>query len=162
MSLNDKNITGARGVDVHPGVANPTAASQHFDPLATNFVTDPTTDAKGAGASSNFTGHIDAQRNFKQTAGVVEGRPGIIESTNIDPLNENSNKDDGWANARSTSTGAGATSAASGVGNSATSAASTAANVASGAAKFVYGHAVGDEATKQAGREAVWGSSERP
>ncbi|KAL0579945.1 hypothetical protein V5O48_002029 [Marasmius crinis-equi] len=40
----------------------------------------------------------------KQQAGVVEARPGIIESANIDPLNENSNKDDGWANAKSTTT----------------------------------------------------------
>lgn len=55
-------------------------------------VTDPTTDDLGAGAGSNFTGHEQAQRTFKQTAGVVEGRPGIIESANIDPLNENSNK----------------------------------------------------------------------
>lgn len=46
----------------------------------------------GAGASSRFRGHEDAQKNFAQTAGVVEGRPGIIESANIDPLNENSNK----------------------------------------------------------------------
>ncbi|KAJ8078625.1 hypothetical protein AAF712_001389 [Marasmius tenuissimus] len=38
----------------------------------------------------------------KQQHGVVEARPGIIESSNIDPLNENSNKDDGWANATST------------------------------------------------------------
>lgn len=55
-------------------------------------VTDPTTDDMGAGAGSNFRGGEDAQRNFKQTAGVIEGRPGIIESTNIDPLNEDSNK----------------------------------------------------------------------
>lgn len=55
-------------------------------------VTDPTTDSFGAGVGSNFTGHEDAARNFRKTAGVVEGRPGIVESTNIDPLNENSNK----------------------------------------------------------------------
>ena len=46
----------------------------------------------GAGAGPGFDGHEQAARNFSQTAGVVEGRPGIIESTNIDPLNENSNK----------------------------------------------------------------------
>ena len=57
-------------------------------------VTDPTDETLGAGAAGNFnfTGHKEAARNFSQTAGVVEGRPGIIESTNIDPLNENSNK----------------------------------------------------------------------
>ena len=55
-------------------------------------MTDPTTGSFGAGAPGNFTGHHDAQRNFKETAGIIEGRPGIIESTNIDPLSENSNE----------------------------------------------------------------------
>ena len=149
-------------------------------------MTDPTTDTLGAGASANFTGNQDAARNFKQTAGVVEGRPGIIESTNIDPLNENSNKgtsrptctytylltrahgnsDDGWANARSTGSGIGATatsigstaaSTAGAAASTAASAAMSAANMAAGAARMAYGHAVGDEQTKQAGKEAVWG-----
>ena len=40
----------------------------------------------------NFDGDKQAARTFKQTAGVIEGRPGILETTNIDPLNENSNK----------------------------------------------------------------------
>lgn len=55
-------------------------------------VTDPTSETVGAGAGENFSGHKDAQRNFSKTAGVVEGRPGIIESTHIDPLSETSNK----------------------------------------------------------------------
>ena len=55
-------------------------------------VTDPTSDASGAGAGATFAGGRDAARNFSRTAGVVEGRPGIIESANIDPLNEDSNK----------------------------------------------------------------------
>jgi len=88
--------------------------------LQTNFVTDPTLEDKGAGAGPTFEGDKQATRGFKQTAGVIEGRPGIIESAGIDPLNENSNKgkacipmwsslslktlspvDDGWANATS-------------------------------------------------------------
>ncbi|KAK7043614.1 hypothetical protein VNI00_008225 [Paramarasmius palmivorus] len=101
MSLNDKSMRNI-GTDVHPGVANPTSHSDNSDPLKSNFVTDPTTDDRGAGAGPNFEGDRMAARNFKETAGVVEGRPGIIETTNIDPLNENSNKDDGWANATST------------------------------------------------------------
>ncbi|OCH89112.1 hypothetical protein OBBRIDRAFT_836096 [Obba rivulosa] len=162
MSLNDKDLTlgGNQGVDLYPGVANPTQSSINADPLAANFVTDPTTDVTGAGAPANFTGHEQAARNFSKTAGVVEGRPGIIESTNIDPLNENSNKDDGWANAsRSTGSGAAgtATGVTSGVVNTAASAATTAASMAGGAAKMAYGHLAGDEATKQAGKEAVWG-----
>ncbi|EKM55901.1 uncharacterized protein PHACADRAFT_144819 [Phanerochaete carnosa HHB-10118-sp] len=170
MATNDKDNTliGARGTDVYPGVANPTESSRNDDPLAANFVTDPTTDSFGAGVNSSFTGHEDAARNFKKTAGVVEGRPGIIESSNIDPLNENSNKDDGWANARSTGTGTGigstgsdltstAASTASSAASTAASAAMTAANMATGAARMAYGHAVGDEKAKQAGKEAVWG-----
>ena len=59
--------------------------------IITRQVTDPTSETRGAGAGANFTGDADAARNFKQTAGVVEGRPGIIESTHIDPLSEHSN-----------------------------------------------------------------------
>ena len=55
-------------------------------------VNDPATNETGAGAGANFAGSEQAQRNFRESAGVVEGRPGIIESSNIDPLNENSNK----------------------------------------------------------------------
>ncbi|KAL0579946.1 hypothetical protein V5O48_002030 [Marasmius crinis-equi] len=55
----------------------------------------------------------------KQQAGVVEARPGIIESSNIDPLNENSNKDDGWANAKSTTGGESLTSKAADMANKA-------------------------------------------
>ena len=55
-------------------------------------VTDPTTEDTGAGVRGDFEGPKQAARNFKQSAGVVEGRPGIIETTNIDPLNEDSNK----------------------------------------------------------------------
>jgi hypothetical protein len=55
-------------------------------------VTDPASDETGAGAASNFDGGRQAQRTFSKTAGVVKGRPGIIEPTNIDPLNKNSNK----------------------------------------------------------------------
>ena len=40
MSLNDTDVTlgGNRGVDLHPGVANPTISSTHADPLKANFV----------------------------------------------------------------------------------------------------------------------------
>ncbi|EMD34436.1 hypothetical protein CERSUDRAFT_107610 [Gelatoporia subvermispora B] len=162
MSLNDKDVTlgGNKGVDLHPGVANPTISSTHADPLAANFVTDPTTDSFGAGAGPNFSGHEQAARNFRTTAGVVEGRPGIIESTHIDPLSETSNKDDGWANVTShpsTGLGSSATGAATGVMNTATVAATSAATMAGGAAKMAYGHLAGDEGAKQAGKEAVWG-----
>lgn len=40
MATNDKDNTliGARGIDVYPGVANPTESSRNDDPLAANFV----------------------------------------------------------------------------------------------------------------------------
>ena len=77
------------------------SASHH--PLATvrtnNQVPDPTTETRGAGAGENFAGGRDAARALgqlqtdKKTAGsgVVEGRPGIIESTHIGPFDERSN-----------------------------------------------------------------------
>jgi hypothetical protein len=60
-------------------------------PLHSFQADDPTNSEMGAGAGSNFQGDRDAARNFRDTSGVVEGRPGIIESSNIDPLNERSN-----------------------------------------------------------------------
>ncbi|KAL0946976.1 hypothetical protein HGRIS_013126 [Hohenbuehelia grisea] len=156
MSLNDKDTTlaGNRSADIYPGVANPTISSMNNDPKAANFVTDPTTEVLGAGAGPNFDGDRQATRMFSQTSGVVEGRPGIIESTNIDPLNENSNKDDGWANATTNPGRTATTQTATGM---VSNAASGAATMATGAAQLAYGHAMGDEATKTAGREALWG-----
>ncbi|KAA1471306.1 hypothetical protein DENSPDRAFT_775830 [Dentipellis sp. KUC8613] len=153
MALNDRKLGAEKGVDQYPGVSNPTAASTYNDPMATNFVSDPTSDGLGAGAGENFDGHLQAKRTLKETAGVIEGRPGIIESTHIDPLNESSTKDDRWADATRESK----SSSTSGVMSTAGQAASSAASMATGAVKFAYGHAAGDEATKQAGREAVFG-----
>jgi len=42
------------------------------------------------------TGAPDSNRRTSE-AGVIEAHPGIIESTNIHPLNRDSNKEDGWA-----------------------------------------------------------------
>ncbi|KAF9005599.1 hypothetical protein BDQ17DRAFT_1424067 [Cyathus striatus] len=147
MSLNDRSLMSetAKSVDVHPGVANPTSASGGRDPVSSNFVQDPTTDEVGAGAGPRFEGHNQAKRVFKESAGVVEGRPGIIESTNIDPLNKNSNKDDGWAN--TTTRGSGP---AGGEGGGVVGA-------ITGAAQFMYGQVMGDEEAKKAGKEAVYG-----
>ena len=62
-------------------------------PEGWNFqVEDPTTEEFGAGAGPNFQGHIQARKNFSKTAGVIEGRPGIIESTHIEPLKENTSR----------------------------------------------------------------------
>ncbi|KAG8898582.1 hypothetical protein FRC00_002624 [Tulasnella sp. 408] len=90
MSLNDKDVTlgGAKGTDIYPGVANPTSSSNTSNPLTENFVQDPTSDEAGAGAGPGFRGGRDAKAALKSGAGVVEARPGIIESTHIAPLQE--------------------------------------------------------------------------
>ncbi|KAL1746363.1 hypothetical protein HDZ31DRAFT_72944 [Schizophyllum fasciatum] len=152
MSVNDKGLNQGFGADVYPGVANPTGSSNHANPMRNNFVDDPTSEARGAGAGPNFDGDRQAKRNFSQTAGVVEGRPGIIESTHIDPLSESANKDDGWANATQTPGRHQAT-----VADTAKSIATSAAAVATGTAQAAYGYAVGDEQAKKAGKEAVFG-----
>ncbi|KIJ68924.1 hypothetical protein HYDPIDRAFT_105455 [Hydnomerulius pinastri MD-312] len=164
MALNERDLSigGNRGVDIHPGVANPTSHSMHADPLASNFATDPTTEERGAGAGANFQGHKEAQRSLNQTAGVVEGRPGIIESSHIDPLSEDSNKDDGWANVPG---GAGTDASSQPVRKGQPTSASQGAsaqgvkerlfNVADGAANVVYGVATGDKESAVAGKEAL-------
>jgi hypothetical protein len=95
MSINDKdlNIRGAQSQDAWPGLANPSKHnSLATDPLKTNFVEDPTTEDTGAGAEDNFVGHRMAKKALQPQAGVIEARPGIIETTDIDPLNHDSNK----------------------------------------------------------------------
>ncbi|KAI5899689.1 uncharacterized protein SCHCODRAFT_02605840 [Schizophyllum commune H4-8] len=151
MSVNDKQLNQGFGADVYPGSANPTSSSNHANPMRNNFVDDPTTASRGAGAGPNFDGDRQAQRNFSQTAGVVEGRPGIIESSHIDPLSETANKDDGWANATQTPR------TQAGIAGTAKNIATSAATVASGTAQAAYGFAMGDEQAKKAGKEAVFG-----
>jgi len=72
----------------------------------------------------------------KDEAGVIEAYPGIIESTDIDPLHHESNKD-----------------------KSGQSYLSAATDMAASAAKYVYSSATGDEAGKRAGKEGLWGSA---
>ncbi|KAJ6547483.1 hypothetical protein B0H19DRAFT_1075325 [Mycena capillaripes] len=153
MALNDKNLPiGAQGVGVYPGVANPTSSSMPTNPMETNFVTDPTTSERGAGAGPNFEGDKNAKRLFKQTAGVIEAEPGIIESTNVHPLRPDSNDDDGWAHA-TVKPGSQNTSEPAGI-------TAQAANIATGGAKMAYGYATGNEEVKRAGTEAVYGKQQ--
>jgi len=151
MSLNDLEISNqtAKSTATYAGVANPTKSGA-TDPISSNFVNDPTTPTLGAGAPHDFDGHKHAARQLRTQAGVIEARPGIIESTNIDPLNENSNKDDGWANVKPTSS-------VSRAADSGKSYAASAADVITGATKLAYGTLMGDEDTKKAGQEAVFG-----
>jgi hypothetical protein len=150
MSLNDREMLGssAKGANVYPGIANP-IPSGTTNPISTNFVNNPTTSTRGAGAGPNFRGDKEAKRTLNQGAGVCEHHPGIIESTNIDPLNEDSNKDDGWANATKPPSGAGRSSE-QGYFSGAT-------QFVTGGAQLAYGHLAGDEQAKRAGQKAVYG-----
>ncbi|GJJ12233.1 hypothetical protein Clacol_006474 [Clathrus columnatus] len=87
MALNDLSVRPQAGIDVYPGVANPTQSNVQGNPYDSNFVTDPTDPTAGAGAGPNFNGGRDAKRALHAESGVVESNPEIIKSTNIDPLN---------------------------------------------------------------------------
>ncbi|KAF8590480.1 hypothetical protein K439DRAFT_1651151 [Ramaria rubella] len=157
MALNDKSLKAQTGIDVYPGVANPTTSNMSSDPLANNFqqVEDPTSKELGAGAGANFQGDRDAKKAMRGASGVIEARPGIIEDTHIDPLSETSNKDDGWANA-TTSSGSNAPSAT----DTADSTLASAREVTAGAAKIVYGTATGKPTQVEEGKRAVFGKSD--
>ncbi|KAF7984039.1 hypothetical protein HWV62_17561 [Athelia sp. TMB] len=145
MSLNEEDITiiGNKAVDTCPGIANPTAFASGDNPLAANFVDDPTSAAR-------FLGGAQAQRVLNATAGVV-GHDFTIASAHIDPLNEHSNKDNGFANVTRTGKADAHMDQARDMGQRAYELAT--------AVHLAYGHAVGDEEAKQAGREALYGEA---
>jgi hypothetical protein len=103
-------------------------------------------------------------------AGVIESQPGIIESTQIDPLDPNRNIDEEFAASKTSalsepasnphSEGFGGSSASEG--SPAPGMAKGALNMATGmtsaAAKMVYGAAVGDQDTLENGRRD-WANS---
>ncbi|KAF9053607.1 hypothetical protein BDZ89DRAFT_1056191 [Hymenopellis radicata] len=124
---------------MHEGLANPTESSSNPNPMDTNYVKDPASKRRGSAGHHHHHHHKDhdereAARAYRETAGVIEGRPGIIESTNIDPLNEHSNDNDGWANVtRNTGT------ASPGLGGKAQSAADSAKQAMGTVKEVVYG-----------------------
>ncbi|KAJ3504668.1 hypothetical protein NLJ89_g7815 [Agrocybe chaxingu] len=87
MSLNDRDLLNqsAKAADVQPGIANPISSGK-TDALSSNFANDSTTPTVGAGGDSDFLGDKHAQRVLNKTSGVIEHHPGIIESTDIEPL----------------------------------------------------------------------------
>ncbi|KAG9099488.1 hypothetical protein FS749_001169 [Ceratobasidium sp. UAMH 11750] len=140
MSVNDVNLGTAQPLDVYSGVANPTAASITNDPKRDNFVTDPTSEEAGAGAGPTFQGGKDAERALKPGAGVVEARPGLIESSNIPPLSGDEPGFNAPSNTTATSTGVGST--------------------LSGGAKVAYGTLAGDQATLEQGKREYYGDNQ--
>ncbi|KAK0459660.1 uncharacterized protein EV420DRAFT_1537082 [Desarmillaria tabescens] len=92
MTLTDSSL-GAKGVDKHPTVAKPTGSSNMSSKMDTKFVSHPMKKAH----HTHFKGDRQAARAMRQLAGVIEARPGIIESTHIAPLNDDPNmNDDAW------------------------------------------------------------------
>ncbi|KAF7295003.1 G-patch domain-containing protein [Mycena indigotica] len=152
MALNDKNLQTAQGVGVYPGMANPTSSSNPTDPLENNFVTDPTTSDRGAGAGPNFEGDKQARRILKDSTGYADK---ILETTAVHPLRPDSNDDDGWAHATAKPTGRMPTTT-----QDAPGIAERAGNVAVGGAKLAYGHLTGDELMKEQGQKAVFGTQD--
>jgi len=155
MSLNDRNLGVAKGADVYDGIGNPTSHSNYKNPLVTNLVEDPTTEEFGAGAGPNFQGHIQARKNFRDTAGVIEGRPGIIESTHIEPLKENTSQRDQWEDVGVTSTST--EPPKSEMMKTAIDLGNATSNMLTGAMKMAYGSVAGNEEAFKAGKEAVYG-----
>ncbi|TFK29887.1 hypothetical protein FA15DRAFT_699466 [Coprinopsis marcescibilis] len=88
MSLNDKSMMSesAKGA-VYPGIANPTSANDisgsgvHSKP---NFAEHPSSQ----GASQHHEHEGPPHHPHKHRGGVIEARPGIIETTNIEPLHK--------------------------------------------------------------------------
>jgi len=105
-------------------------------------VKDPSKDAHGVVSGGNIHGYREAKRSM---AGVVEARPGIIESCNIDPLHKDEEDNDSSIKGTMSATVANVTSSMTDSFNAAT-------GMATGAMKMVYGKAAGDEATLQQGR----------
>jgi len=155
MSLNDRDLGVAKGADIYDGLANPTSHSNTSNPLATNFVEDPTTDERGAGAGPGFQGHIQARKNFRDTAGVIEGRPGIIESTHIEPLRDGASERDQWDDVGYSPTETGP--ARSELVKTAIDLGNTTSNMLTGAMKMAYGSVAGNEEALKAGKEAIYG-----
>jgi len=153
MSLNDRNLGVAKSADAYGGMANPTSHSK----LATNFVEDPAIEGLGTAAGPNFQGHVQARKNSRDVAGVIEGRPGIIESTHIDPLNEDTSQRDQWDDAGITSTGAVDPSSKPGLMGVAIDLGNATSSMLTGAMKMAYGSVSGNEEAFKAGKEAVYG-----
>jgi len=152
MSFNAHGFGGTSGAPgAYTSTTDPINSSTRRDPFQTSFAADPTTTRLGVNDGDRFTGQRQAARKHDETSGVIEARPGIIETSNIDPLNENSNKDDGWANAtRQPGGGASASSGLSGLAHGAL-------DKATGVAKYAYGAATGNEERKREGLEAAKG-----
>lgn len=149
MALNERDIGASKAASVYPGVANPTPRSSTSNPK----VPEPTFGEKGTGTGAHLKGYRDdikhAQRDAMHTrrasAGVVEGYPGIIESSHIEPLDEEYKEGEAG---RGRSMGRSIPTQGQGLKE-------RLATAAEGAANIVYGVATGDHQATNAGKETL-------
>ncbi|KAL4076978.1 hypothetical protein V8B97DRAFT_1361800 [Scleroderma yunnanense] len=140
MALNERNTGGNKGVGAYPSIAKPIPHSSPSDPAK---VTVPITQERGR--SAEFRSDRDAKRAMRRYSGVIEGHPGIIESTHIEPLDEDYNVDEaGLGRAMGQSTPMQAQNLKGRI-----------TTVAEGTANIVYGIATGDQKAKQVGKKAL-------
>ncbi|KAG8997029.1 hypothetical protein FRB95_002091 [Tulasnella sp. JGI-2019a] len=69
-----------------PRKLNATSSSDTSNPMTQNFVDHATSSEVGAGARANFAGGKDAKATLRAASGVIEPRPGIVESSKTEPL----------------------------------------------------------------------------
>ncbi|KAI6028825.1 hypothetical protein F5J12DRAFT_396887 [Pisolithus orientalis] len=140
MALNERDNGASKAASIYPGsTSNPK-------------VPEPTFGEKGTGTGAHLKGHRDdikhAQRDAMHTrrasAGVVEGYPGIIESSHIEPLDEEYKEGAG----RGRTMGRSIPTQGQGLKE-------RLATAAEGAANIVYGVATGDHQATKAGKESL-------
>ncbi|KAH7889266.1 hypothetical protein F5I97DRAFT_1842957, partial [Phlebopus sp. FC_14] len=125
-------------------IYNPTAHTTHGDPLASTYIKDPMDEQMD---DDNFTRGL-TKRQSREMAGVIEARPGIIESTHIDPLSDD--EDDPWTHVEDPRPKQQQQPRQGTPGMK-----ERMRNAAGGATDVVYGVATGDKDTARAGKEAL-------
>ena len=108
-------------------------------------------------------GDRDARRAMRRYSGVVEGHPGIIESTHIEPLDEDYKEDGKWSlygmnpvnECRDDAEGGRGRTMEQSMPVQAQSLKERVTTAAEGTAHIVYGIATGDQKAMQAGKEAL-------
>ncbi|KAI6045438.1 hypothetical protein EDC04DRAFT_59308 [Pisolithus marmoratus] len=148
MALNERDIGSTNKMaGAYSGAAYPTLCRSSSNPQVTE-----TTLETGTGTGTQCRDHRDdvkhAQRDAmharRASAGVVEGYPGIIESSHIEPLDEEYKEDAGRGRTMGRSTPLQSQGLKERI-----------ATAAEGAANIVYGVATGDHQATKAGKETL-------
>ncbi|CAD6584967.1 MAG: hypothetical protein CYPHOPRED_002902 [Cyphobasidiales sp. Tagirdzhanova-0007] len=99
MALNDHAMDMTKSTDIVSGLSNPTVSTNHANPKAANFVTDPGSDEVGAGHPPSWTGYDNASTQLRKNsqANDVEANISgtVVEPLGTDPGKAGSTKADG-------------------------------------------------------------------